>query len=332
MYRYWFVYLVQTVPLPRWLTGVGLFLLIWTLFYLTYGGFDAPQDERLDGLTDVGTILFFALMNSYAITAGCYVVERQQRTLDDLREALTMESSILDRTRSRLLGGSPRLLMILAVVGLGLGLGHGIFISGGPVDFIENLSERRFVGSIAGTMLTWFVIIHVISAFVINSQTFAALGRDHAEIDLLHPHRLHPFGTIALIPALGLIGTQMFYPLLSLGGGFNAPVVLPGFLATLFSLFYLFIHPTWPLHRRLSTAKTQALQDINHHIEGWQQAEQKSMADLQTLLAHRTYLQGVSEWPFNLSTVGRWGLYLTIPPLTWILAALMENFVDSVIS
>jgi hypothetical protein len=39
----------------------------------------------------------------------------------------------------------------------------------------------------------------------------------------------------------------------------------------------------------------------------------------------------VPEWPFDIGLLARLLLYLILPPLTWVGAALIENLVDSVL-
>jgi len=39
----------------------------------------------------------------------------------------------------------------------------------------------------------------------------------------------------------------------------------------------------------------------------------------------------VSEWPFDVGVITRLGLYLIIPPLTWIGAVLIERLVDDLV-
>jgi hypothetical protein len=49
------------------------------------------------------------------------------------------------------------------------------------------------------------------------------------------------------------------------------------------------------------------------------------------LLLYRREVQQVSEWPFDMLALTRLGLYLILPPLTWVAAALIENMVDKLL-
>ena len=138
---------------------------------------------------------------------------------------------------------------------------------------------------------------------------------------------MNVIGRAALMPTLGLIGTQALYPLLWLGGSSNMGAILPGFIVTTASLVYLFLKTTLPIHRRIRAAKHAALNGVREEIER-ARAMDLPRGELVAILGYREYLERCSEWPFRTSSVVRWSLYLLIPPLTWVGAALIENVVD----
>ena len=178
-------------------------------------------------------------------------------------------------------------------------------------------------------------MMHVVAALVRNAHTFAKVGRDEMEIDALRPQRLLPFATVALLPSLTLMGTQLFYPLLSLNGQFNPFATVPGFFMTLVSVIYLLLRPTWPVHVHMREAKASLLASTEAGIARWRETHPdrnftaSAIEDLVPILDFRDHVRALPEWPFNLGLLGRWLFYVVIPPLTWVLAALMENFIDS---
>lgn len=337
MHDYWFVQLNQRIPLPRWVLGIVLWLVLAGFFLWLFEVFSPPDAETQQRIsTGIGLSLFFSLMIAYAITAASFVIDHCQKALDELRPELECSDQVFQDIRKSLGAASTLHLFFVATLGLGLGISHDLFMQGAVMSLLHwSIPSRIELGGSLGTILTWFVITHIISTFVRNAVTIARVGQDLAKIDLLNPQRLLPFGTIALMPALGIIGTQMLYPLLAIGDEFNMYAALPGFSISLASLVYLFIKPTWQIHKRLVEEKKSALFHIEADISKWQTANSQTpamtiqgLATLQPLLSHRQYLVGLSEWPFNVSTLVRWGLYLIIPPLTWVGAALMENAID----
>jgi hypothetical protein len=54
-------------------------------------------------------------------------------------------------------------------------------------------------------------------------------------------------------------------------------------------------------------------------------------ARLADLLAYRAFVEGVREWPFDASTLVRFGLYLLIPLGSWAGGALVERLIDALL-
>jgi len=113
-------------------------------------------------------------------------------------------------------------------------------------------------GSIFGTSLAWFVVTYVVAAFIRNAHTFARLGAQHMRIDLFKPPALYPFGLVAVLPTLDLIGTQALHPLLSLDGGLNALAMLPGLTITLAALTCLFFSDDLAIARTNSDGEARS--------------------------------------------------------------------------
>ena len=53
------------------------------------------------------------------------------------------------------------------------------------------------------------------------------------------------------------------------------------------------------------------------------------LAHLSDLLAMRERVRGVHDWPMDMTTYRRVGLYVIIPPLAWIGAAVVEMVLAS---
>jgi uncharacterized membrane protein len=325
MRPYWFLVIV-----PESLAGAALFSAVSVIglagsFMFTLGAF--LDDGPFDRTTAIGSSLFFALLITYAIVAGAYVIRRSMRALHDLRPSLDCDETAFEAVLASI--SKTDLATTLAFAGLGLagGAAHNFILREGAF----NSTALSRLGGIVGTELVWLAVTFLVATFLRNANIFARLGEQHVKIDLLKPQALYPFGLIAVLPTLGLLGTQVLYPLLSLDGGFNATGTLPGFMITLVSLTYLFVRTTWPLHKRIVQTKQDAIDAVQDQIDQLRDRG-ASIAELQPHLTHRDYLEHLSEWPFKVSTLARWSLYLLIPPMTWVGAALIENVVDMMLS
>lgn len=47
-------------------------------------------------------------------------------------------------------------------------------------------------------------------------------------------------------------------------------------------------------------------------------------------LARRTYIAGLSEWPFDVASVGTFAFYILLPCLTWTTATIAKRLFDTV--
>ena len=92
------------------------------------------------------------------------------------------------------------------------------------------------------------------------------------------------------------------------------------------------------MQRRIASAKHQELLAIREALAGRREALELSqiagVADefkTPDLMAYEQQIKNIWEWPIQ-SYVQRILLYVLLPPLAWILAALVEQIVDTFIS
>lgn len=330
---YWFTWLDRLWRFGRIWLGVLIFVVLALVFSAMLGlSFDIITTAN--GQVRLGICLFFASVNATALVGTIAIIVRSQQALDQLRPLLGMDREQIDHLHAALSGAPAIQLWLISIISLGIGLLHSLLINstGGGADI-----SIPIIGSSLGTMLTWFIQIHAITALVRNAHLFARLGRENLALDVLRPEQLVPFGTLALLPSLMLMGTQLYYPLLSLSGQFNAYATLPGFVLTLLSAMYLLLRPIWPVHVHMREAKASLLASTDAGIARWRENNPDrnftpdAVGELLPMLAFRDHVRALPNWPINLGLLGRWLFYIGMPPLTWALAALTENFIDTLL-
>ncbi len=330
---YWFNWIDQRWRSGRLLLGVMLFFLLAVMFSAMFGIFGEisdPENRRVR----LGICLFFASVNATALVGTMAIIARSQLALDQLRPLFAMDNEQFGQLRDALAGAPVVQLWWITIISLGIGFLHSLLVNstGSGADV-----SMPIIGASLGTMLTWFIQFHVIGALVRNAHLLARMGREDLALDVLRPEQLAPFGTLALLPSLMLMGTQVYYPLLSLNGEFNAFATLPGFILTLASAIYLLLRPLWPVHVHMREAKASLLASTETGIARWRENNPDrnftadAVGDLVPILAFRDHVRALPEWPFNPGLLGRWLFYIVIPPLTWLLAALMENLIDTLV-
>ncbi len=325
--RIWLLRLVPSFRFGKLLTGIVLFCIFLPLFYI--GVNDRPEDNT--------PALFFSLVLAYIIPVFSHITSRTKNALEELRPRLDLQSEDFERTATWLESAPGWVVALQVGAGAALGFTHMTFVQG-SVDAVINeaLASPSDALSIVGAVLVWIVMTSVISMLMQQAIIFARLGRNNARLTLLNPSILAPFARVSISASLAIIGALALFPLIGLESGMNMAEILPGALATLPALVGLFFIPIWPVHRRLAAMKHVELAAINRELESRLEAAGEhpsptEVEQLAPLLTYRRELQDAPTWLFDGDNVSRLLLYLVIPPLTWIAAALMENLVDSLL-
>jgi hypothetical protein len=299
------------------------------IFSLLYSLFRLGIDE--DAATNTPA-LFFSLIIAYIIPVFSFITARAEEALRELMPLFPADSETPPEDRLRTV--SLRTLLLQSLGGTLLGLGHLSFIRGSIAQMLQDsLNSLTALITTFGTVLVWVVMFTVISMLVQQAVLFAKLGAK-IHISLLNTQALVPFGRVAIYSSLAIIGALAMFPLMNLDSRFEMAEGLPGAVATIGPLIMIFFIPVWPLHRRLSALKQEALKALSVRLESClgddddTQPPTEKMADLTVLLAYRREISQVSTWPFDFSSMTRLSLYLVIVPLTWAGAALIERLVD----
>ena len=116
--------------------------------------------------------------------------------------------------------------------------------------------------------------------------------------------------------------------------GFGQMMVIIGG-ATLVGTALALLAPVYGVHLRIRQSKEQALGWVNAELTAEQptflapRAGQESgrMADL---VAYRSMIESVPEWPFTLSTYTRVALYVLLPIVTWSIGMAAEEILDRI--
>lgn len=297
------------------------FLLIPFLVY------DLPPAAQRDIL---GSALFFS--SSYAILAGFMapVVRGAAADLDALGSVLPVSEGdrcILARGLSRL--PTPALLRELAL-GLIAGSIHCYLLGHLQLPWVLML------GQVVATLLLWVLMFLTVPKLATNALLFSRLGRC-AEPDLLRPSRHAAFGSAALRPALLLIGTLCAYVVLFLENGSSLePTTLIGALVSLPTLLGIIALPLRGIRQRIRETRMNSLLALDQRLESITTAplatlSTSTLQDMDILLDMRERIAQAPGWPLDLAGVQRILLYIVLPPLTWVAAAMVEMLVDALV-
>jgi hypothetical protein len=222
-----------------------------------------------------------------------------------------------------------------AIIGLLIGVLAMVAVEPGWANYsvLQHYPEaisHRILGPMLG-LLTG-ILIH---SRVSDSRRLSRLSRERVEVDVLDPPALAPFARLGLQNALIFIGA------ISIGLLFLTDMgAAPGLARVLGFLFLLsggtativMLLPVLGIRERIRRAKRQALEDCRERIrsvgDAWKAGSSQTRAEgagLADLLAYRSLIESVPEWPFNAPSLRRLLLYLAIPLGSWIAGAMVER-------
>jgi len=324
----WLLKLILPGRHGRLLTSILIFCLLLPVFYLGSG---TSQQESIPAL-------FFSLVIAYIIPLFSYITDKAQEAMLQLRPLLNLDDAGFNRRLQQLATVRPTLTVLHLGLGAVLGGIHMSLVAGSPGAVITRLSTSpaEFL-SIAGALLVWIIMTTVIAMLIHQAIIFARLGRDAVHIELLSTRNLLPFARVSMSSSLTITGALALFPLIGLEIGMDLMQILPGAIATLIPLIIIFIVPVWPVRTRIAALKDETLADLNQQIvalldRGGQETPAARIDPaLVSLLVYRREIMMVSTWPFDLGNIAKLSLYMIIPPLTWVAAALIENLVDAVL-
>jgi len=322
-----------SLPGARWLLAVGLAGLLVAFFWVC-GVFSYLGEPTAGDAVEPSwaAALFFTAILAYIVPTFGYISERTVGAIDALEPVFTASADQVRAWRERVYRKPVRWLVVVLTIAVVCGTAHNALLYGSlGALWRHGLGSPAELAIVTGTALTWLFVTIVVAALLDNAVLLARLAC-HVRVQLLDPQRLRPFASVAVISTLAIIGAQAAFPIMNLDGEIPAEAYVPGLLATGVPMLLLAALPVWPVHRRIATAKRDALGRLQRDIDALAPTGTPLPDDLPALsplLTYRRELLAVSEWPFDLGVMARLAFYLILPPLTWVGAALIENVVNA---
>lgn len=333
---------VSTVWLGIMISGslIVIFLVLETAF----GRWDAL---RADGnlspfarvstgvLRDIRLAIVHCLLIGYLPAAFLHAMRNGRRTVLKLQNALrcTREECV---ALAELVTLNGRWLLITGLLGLSLAIVNPYVVPPvpgapwSPSSWNPEVAWHRILGPTILVFLCWLGY-----AVVTVSTRLSRLARKLHYIDLLDLSALAPFTRAGLTNSLLLIGALSIASLMLIETGFGATMLLIGGPALVVAVLAL-ISPVRGVHRRIRQAKDAELQRINSAIATNPIASpgldiDQRRGELADLVAYRSLIENVPEWPFTTSTYARLILYMFIPVVSWSVGIAAEEIVSRVL-
>lgn len=243
------------------------------------------------------------------------------------------------------------------LVGLILGVLANAYFSSlflsNPMESLKLLDSQYYETTAAGSIwLEWLVmvsllftgvlVVHVISFSRRQIQLFSHWA-DEFNVDLMHTDECQVF---TLQPMRYLLITVIYtslniivYQILS---AFDmGEQALQGQIPLVVLMMFCclpFIYPVSVIRDRVAAVKQQEIESVRAALTGNRASLEKSQIahishefSAPDLMMYEQYVKDIWEWPIQ-GYVQRLLLYVLLPPLAWVLAALVEQIVEAYVS
>jgi hypothetical protein len=298
---------------------------------LAGGEFDPLARVSSGVLRDIRLAIVHCLLIGYLPAAFLHVVRNGRRKVLALQGALdcTREECETLAASIRL---SPRALVITGLVGFALAFTSPYMVPPvpptpwNPSAWTPEVAWHRILGPAIFVWQLWLVY-----AVVTVSVRMSRIAKKLSHVDLLDLAPLAPFTHLGLTNALLLIGLLSIWSLMMLETGFGQIMILIGGTTLLMSALAL-LSPVRGVHQRILQSKGSELGWVTGQISKQRAVFQDSDAgrrsgELADLVAYRSLIESVPEWPFTTSTYARLILYALIPLASWGFGIVAEEIV-----
>ena len=275
----------------------------------------------------IGMALMLILLPPYLVAVSIVTRRLSLRLVDEL-EPLSRRPQDCDRARRAIQNGWKRALLPGALLGVVLGLANTSSIDA----FTTTVAAHVHIALMSGQMLLWLLIGLLLAIRFVASRGFRRLG-EVLDFELFRLDQLKPLARSGLLDMVMIAGALALSPLQALDAEFRWYNYQYGLFVAVFASGLLVIWPLLPIHRRIRAEKARQLAHVERLLADEGSASTTAeLSRLETLLAHRDRLKNLRPWLFSTDLVSRFLLYLISPPLAWVGAAIVERFVDRILT
>lgn len=321
-------YLSDKLPFPALMVGGSLFAILYALFYTMPVFLIGPElyvwenfeEQKGFGIV-VPTIPTFLIMCLLITTRLNQEVHRNLFSQGN-------NKAVAKELQRRFQGGGFWPIAMIAGTAMSV-------INVNWQGMVFTWSQNGFsesVSIIVGNFIIWSSVSLVLFFFLIEGHSYHRIGKK-VPIDLYNLDSLNGFGRASLGGFLMVMCAMALSMLQSIDFEFSWSRYRSSFLVGGPASVTLALLPCWSIHRRLRRLKREHLAEISGAIADESNAlDGQALLRMNALLARKKTIESVRTWPMDFSIFSRFILYVFIPPLAWVGAALMEIFLDSYIA
>jgi hypothetical protein len=286
----------------------------------------------------IGSLLINGLLLGYIPTANAFLYRGVERDLRELRPVLRGSENEWQKLLSETTAVPSAVLWLAACIGLGVGAGMtsldpGIRQTHSGISVVD----PRYLWLLLHNMVVMALGLRLFVTEAYVSRAYARIGEELVDVDLFDLAPLAPFArkgqrSVVLWAVLSAIISWFWF----LGSALRANMVIS--LLVVIVVTSAFLQPVMGVRRRIRAAKRAELERINgalrlereRLLEAGPETD-RSRTRMADLVAYRSLVHGVHEWPFDVSTLARFLLFGALGVGSWLGGALVERLLDVVL-
>ena len=316
---------------PIWI-GIVFTIGLLILFFVGRTLVDGAEDSTPDNLRVAVTQI---LMTAYSASAYAYLLMTARRTTHELSpvaQYVPHWQAIVDRA-----GKPPRWILLL--VGAASFLIIGVTVTNATTPEPDNpwvwqtWNYDIYWHRATSVFFVWWIgcLCYVT---VVESARLSRLSVSIDSLDLLELLPYQPLVRQGLTNALLVIGMVSVMSLLGVESRYGP--VLVGFWIMFIMLAWIgMMLPLRGIRKKIRVAKDQELDWCRQGLKVSRDALKSGAGGQQSIaeiMAYRTMIENIRNWPFDNPTLVRFTLYLLIPLGSWLGGAFVERGLDFFLS
>jgi len=177
---------------------------------------------------------------------------------------------------------------------------------------------------IFGQISIWVLLGMLLYIRIHCARQFRAASHQ-VQIDIFATAKLKPFAQVGLIDILIIVIGLMLSTVQSLDFSFRPDNYSKALVIILPAICYLSLYPMWGLHLAMKKIRQEQLTELESLVKAASKSlKHDDITLLESLLQRRERVLTAPTWPIDIAFLQRLIIYIIIPPLAWVAAALVE--------
>jgi hypothetical protein len=306
---------------PAWI-GVGIATVLLIVFLVSGNLFGDVRSTS----GDFRLAIIHILLSAYVPSAYVYLISVTKNVAQDMAPLFGHESSGLNRIGSHVAWK----LMLVGFIGALVDVYATTVTTVGDNPWIwqDQNFDARWMRILGPLFSGWISCLFYVLA--VESWRLSKLSDDIGAIDLLDLLPYRPLIRLGLTNVLLVVGLASIFSLFLLEPGFATLVAQLSIPFLIFAWVGLML-PLQGIRKKIKIAKqqeldwcTQALMAARNQIK----ASKENNQGIAEIIAYKTLIENIRNWPFDNPTLARFALYLLIPIGSMFGGAFVERGLD----